>query len=81
MIIQEGVSTLYVASQEGCLEFVQVLIKYGASVNLINEVSCYNAKCHNWEIFVGETLFCCISRVIYCGTRSYSNFAHIICKI
>ena len=37
--IQRGASPLYIASQEGYLEVVQVLLEYGASVNLVNDVS------------------------------------------
>ena len=39
--MQEGASPLYVASQEGYVEVIQVLLEYGASVNLVNDVSDY----------------------------------------
>lgn len=38
---QQGGSPLYIASQQGNLEVVQVLLEYGASVNLVNDVSCF----------------------------------------
>ena len=40
MLLQEGVSPLYVASQTGHLQIVQLLIEYGALVNQANTVSC-----------------------------------------
>ena len=37
--VQEGISPLYLTSHEGHFQLVQVLIEYGASVNITNEVS------------------------------------------
>ena len=36
---QQGALPLYVASQEGHLQVIKVLLEYGASVNLVNDVS------------------------------------------
>ena len=38
---KQGTSPLYIASQEGHLDVIQVLLEYGASVNLVNDVSRY----------------------------------------
>ena len=40
MLLQEGVSPLYIASQKGHLQIVQLLIEYGALVNQASSVSC-----------------------------------------
>ena len=39
MWLQEGISSLYIASQEGHLQVVQLLIEYGAPLNQVNSVS------------------------------------------
>ena len=39
---QQGASPLYVASQQGHLQVVQVLLEYGTSVNLVNNVNYYS---------------------------------------
>ena len=44
MLLQEGVSPLYVASENGHLQIVQLLIEYGALVNQANTVSCVNDR-------------------------------------
>ena len=42
LITQEGASPIYIASQEGHLQVIQVLLEYDASVNLVNDVSHYS---------------------------------------
>ena len=45
--MQQGAPPLCVASQEGHLEVVQMLLEYGASVNLVNDVSHFNSTVYS----------------------------------
>lgn len=45
-IVQDGLNTVYVASQEGHTEIVDVLVRAGANVNQATEVYVHNIHAH-----------------------------------